>query len=678
MSAVTMAAVIGCASVGTPGGGLYDETPPYKKSSDPKDGAVRVKDNKITIHFNENIKLSNAQEKLTVSPPQEKAPIIQSNAKTVTIELLDTLKQNTTYSIDLGDAVQDNNEGNPLEHFSMTFSTGDHIDSLMIGGTLLNAEDLEPVTGAYVGIYPDTMVVSDSTFRNNPMLRAGKTDALGKFRILGIAPGSYRLYALKDGNTNYRYDLFTEDIAFYDEVITPTMSGQMVSDTIWNADSTAIDTIVMHNHMVYSPMDLRLLMFNEGKANLYMDDYARPDSNRLTFRFSARMPQLPSVELLKEDSLRIDPNTPPFLWESNPTLDTLVLWIQDPALYQLDTLKTAVTYIYTDTLNQNVPKTDTLVFYKPIVKQDKKKNGDEDEGGLFASFRKGKKKKEAEAEASDSIPQIRYLTIKQVYGQSLDIGKKPIFEVGTPLAEIDTTRMHLECRVDTLWKPMAYRWEQTPDHLRRYTLYAVPYYSPGGEYRFRIDSAALHDIYGAPNDAATLSFKERTREEYAHLLFKIHGISGPAFVQLLDDKDKPKQQAPVVDGLAKFIHVSPGKYFVRLVVDSNGNGKFDAGNLSERKQPEQVYYFNSELQLRANWSLSQDWTPTDVDLLKQKPEEVKINKPKPKEERRSKNEEYYNKKNGKNSSSSRSSSSPSSSSRRSTSGGGGRGLQQAR
>lgn len=123
---------MGCASVGSPGGGWYDETPPVLLKSDPGEGATGVNKKKITLRFDENIKLDNASEKLTVSPPQVKSPTVMSNAKTVTIELQDTLIPNTTYTIDLGDAVQDNNEGNPLEGLTLTFSTGDHIDTMKV------------------------------------------------------------------------------------------------------------------------------------------------------------------------------------------------------------------------------------------------------------------------------------------------------------------------------------------------------------------------------------------------------------------------------------------------------------------------------------------------------------------------------------------------------------------
>ena len=235
LALLSFAGLLGCASIGSPGGGLYDETPPVLVRSEPAEAATSVGRQKITMRFNENIKLDNANEKMTISPPQVKAPTISSNAKTLTIELRDTLQANTTYTIDLGDAVQDNNEGNPLENLSLTFSTGDHIDSMKVMGTLLNAKDLEPVTGAFVGIYAlnedgifpargkegdslqlaiDSIVAlyPDSIFSLRPFERAGKTDSYGRFTISGVGPGKYRMYAVKDGNTNYMYDVNTEDI----------------------------------------------------------------------------------------------------------------------------------------------------------------------------------------------------------------------------------------------------------------------------------------------------------------------------------------------------------------------------------------------------------------------------------------------------------------------------------
>ena len=142
-----------CASIGNPDGGPYDEEAPIFVSSTPQAYATAVKDGKIVLEFNENIKLEKAFEKVVVSPPQLEMPEIKYSGKRITIQLLDTLKPNTTYSVDFNDAVVDNNEGNPLENFAFVFSTGDNVDTLAVSGTVLDASNLEPIKGMLVGAY---------------------------------------------------------------------------------------------------------------------------------------------------------------------------------------------------------------------------------------------------------------------------------------------------------------------------------------------------------------------------------------------------------------------------------------------------------------------------------------------------------------------------------------------
>ncbi|MBP5344979.1 MAG: Ig-like domain-containing protein [Bacteroidales bacterium] len=614
MTALTSVYFVGCASIGSPGGGLYDETPPVLRNSEPGEGATRVKKQKITMHFDENIKLNDALKKLTVSPPQEKSPIILSNAKTLTIELQDSLKPNTTYSIDLGDAVQDNNEGNPMESLSLLFSTGDVIDSLQISGYLLNAADLEPITGAYVGIYnEEDNTLGDSIFMQRPMERAGKTDAYGAFHILGCAPGKYRLFALTDENTNFRYDLTSENIAFSDSLISPS------------ADS----------------MQVLMLAFNEGKVNRYLDNCVRRDSIHIDIRFAARMDSLPILSFIGNDG-SLTPANSLLIAEINPTRDTLSYWIRDSLYYQSDTLLLSLTYMFTDTTGLDVPRTDTLSLYKPVqrAQTDKKEDKKEKKGGMKRLLRK---KEENKNDSTPALPAINFITIRQIAGQSLNIGDKPRFEISSPIDSIHLERLHLQYKQDTLWKDLAIDWVPDSLHPRRYTLLARPHYTPGTTYQLVVDSAAMKDIYGNPNDRTILGFKEKSNEEYAHLLFTIEGITEPAFIELLNAKDLPVQSAPVKEGQAKFVHVNPGQYFARLVIDKNGNGLFDTGNLGEHRHPEPVYYLHAPLKLRANWTIQQNWNPTELPLLQQKPEEVKINKPKEKREKASKNEEYLRK-----------------------------------
>lgn len=606
--ALLTTSLAGCASIGNPGGGLYDETPPTLKTSTPYNLETNVTKRKITMHFDENIKLDKAQEKLTVSPPQEKAPIIMSNAKTLTIELGDSLKPNTTYSIDLNNAVQDNNEGNPMEGLSLLFSTGDHIDSLRISGYLLNAEDLEPITGAYVGIYKvdEAGDEGDSLLLKTPFQRAGKTDDKGAFEILGCAPGQYRIYGLVDGNTNYRYDLTSENISFIDTLISPS------------ADS----------------MQIVMMAFNEGKVNRYLDNCARPDSIHINIRFSAHMDSLPQIRFLNPAFDTISSDSV-LIADINPTLDTLKYWIKDSILYQTDTLMLALTYMATDTAGVDRPLTDTIPLIKPIartpVKQEK-------------PAKKGKRKKEETVnEDTVAVKAITYMNIKQAVGATLEIGQKPQFEVSAPLDSLHLEMLHLQYKQDTLWVDMPFQWVADSLHPCLYTLLADPHYTPGFEYQLLVDSAAMHDIYGHPVNKSRLAFKEKKPEDYAHLLFNFEGLTGPAFVQLLSAKDQPVQQAKVIDNVAKFIHVPAGNYFARLVIDTNQNGRFDTGNLFEHIHPEAVYYFNAQLQLRANWTVQQNWNINETPLLEQKPNEVKINKPKENREKKSKNEEYLRK-----------------------------------
>ena len=179
------AALYSCASVGRIEGGPYDETPPRFISGTPTPGALHHNKNKLSIEFDEFIKLDKPNEKIVISPPQVQQPEIKSNGKKVVITLQDTLKPNTTYTFDFGDAIQDNNEGNPLENFFYSFSTGDRLDSMAVAGTVLNAANLEPVKGMLVGLHAN---LADSAFTKLPFERVGRTDSRGRFSIRGVAP----------------------------------------------------------------------------------------------------------------------------------------------------------------------------------------------------------------------------------------------------------------------------------------------------------------------------------------------------------------------------------------------------------------------------------------------------------------------------------------------------------
>ena len=360
------AALYSCASVGRIEGGPYDETPPRFISGTPTPGALHHNKNKLSIEFDEFIKLDKPNEKIVISPPQVQQPEIKSNGKKVVITLQDTLKPNTTYTFDFGDAIQDNNEGNPLENFFYSFSTGDRLDSMAVAGTVLNAANLEPVKGMLVGLHAN---LADSAFTKLPFERVGRTDSRGRFSIRGVAPGKYRIYALQDADQNFAYSQPTEVIAFNDSIIIPSMEERMRQDTTW-IDSLTVDTIVERQYTHYLPDDVLLRAFKELSFSQRFLKAERLTPEKFSLYFTApadTLPLLKGLNFNEEDAFVIEQPT--------GRNDTIHYWIKDSLLYKQDSLKMSITYLYTDSLKRLVPRTDTLNVLAKLTydKQQKQK-----------------------------------------------------------------------------------------------------------------------------------------------------------------------------------------------------------------------------------------------------------------------------------------------------------------
>ena len=246
--------VVSCARMGHPDGGWYDETPPRVIATHPKDKGTDVKSKRVNIYFNEFIKIDNATENVIVSPPQLEAAEIKGMGKHIQVTLRDSLKANTTYTVDFSDAITDNNEGNPLGNYTYSFSTGPQIDTMEVAGNVVEAADLEPVKGILVGLYSN---LADSAFTKQPMLRVARTDSRGRFVIKGVAPGRYRIYALQDADGDYTFKQKSEKIAFNRDIIIPSVKPDTRQDTIWR-DSLRIDSISLVHYTHYLPDDVVL------------------------------------------------------------------------------------------------------------------------------------------------------------------------------------------------------------------------------------------------------------------------------------------------------------------------------------------------------------------------------------------------------------------------------------
>lgn len=220
----------------------------------------------MEILFDELVQLDKPSENVIITPPQMQLPVIRAAGKKVVVELKDTLKENTTYTIDFTNSISDNNEKNVFENFSFAFSTGDVIDTLEVSGILLNAENLEPMPGITIGLHKN---LEDSAFVKLPFDRTSRTNDKGQFTIRNISPGSYRIFGLNDVNRDYKFDQPGEEIAFNDSIIIPSLELTTRQDTLWK-DSLTIDTIRTVAYTRYFPDDIELRLFKEDFVRQYL------------------------------------------------------------------------------------------------------------------------------------------------------------------------------------------------------------------------------------------------------------------------------------------------------------------------------------------------------------------------------------------------------------------------
>ena len=638
-----------CASIGSPEGGPRDYTPPQVTRTSPEANALNFKGQKVEIIFDEIVNLKDQQKKVIISPAPKTQPLIRTVGKKVTVEFRDELEENTTYVIDFSNAIEDNNEGNQLDGYSFAFSTGDEIDTLAVSGIVLRANDLEPMQHVIVGLHSN---LDDTAFTHVPLERVSRTNDLGKFTIRNLKPGSYHVFALSDVDGDYRMAR-TEDIAFLDEVIVPSTSEYTSQDTVFTFDRR-VDTVMTATHTLYLPNDLLLCMFNEGYRNHYVRQTSRPEANKLHILFGAPNDSLPQLEVLhpaehERDWYRV---------ERTMTNDSLFYWITDSALIKTDTLIVAMTYLRTDTAERLEQVTDTVRFgyRKPnsqVKEEEKKAKEREDRAKRLAQLlekqekaaAQGKELGEGELEEikelqhvdPNAIPKLKMELAKS---GSIDIGDSIILRFDTPIASIDPRGVHLDIKRDTLWVPYPVVPSLRPVNDLNPMRYWLPVTAlPDSTYRLTIDSAAVTSVYGLHNDPLIKEMKVKGTEEYANVFFKVN-VKGDAFVELLGSGEKVMRTVKVKDGAFELLNVTPNTYYLRLTLDSNGNGQWDTGNYGSHLQPEEVYYYPKRLKLRRNWDLDETWNIYETALDLQKPDDIKHNKP---EEAKNKVEKKQNK-----------------------------------
>ena len=597
---IAAAVMYSCANIGNPSGGPIDKTPPIFMRSNPTPNAVNVKDRKIEIFFDEIVTLKDPSTKIIVSPAQTEMPRMSALGRKVTVELVDSLLPNTTYTIDFSNSIQDNNEGNAIDNFAFAFSTGSVIDSMRVSGYVLDSRTLEPMQSVVVGLQSN---LADSAFHKEKLQRVALTNDRGQFTIRNVSPGSYHIFALKDLDRDYKFGNPTEDIAFLDSIIVPSIGSREAADTVYN-DLNEIDTIMRATRPAYFPNDILLSMFNEDRKSQYLANNLRVDSTRISLTFAAASDTLPSLSIVGRNDV-------PDQWytlERSQTNDTLTYWIRPPHLVSADTLMVATTYLRTDTASNLSWGTDTLKF----------------------TFQRQKAKKKKKNEETDYLEQIRFMELHPLANGTQEVYAPLLLQTGTPIERYSREAFHLQRKLqnDTTFYPAEIKSIALRDStLNRRDLMLKVDWEPGAAYTLAVDSLAMTDIYGLQTKPLKVDFNVRKMEEYGNIVFNIPAVRDSAIVELLDGTEKIVLRAPVKNHRAELLNLLPGKYYARLFIDRNGNGKYDTGNYDMHLQPEETVYYPGAINLKKNWDVEQTWDIYATPIDKQKPEAIKKNKP---------------------------------------------------
>lgn len=632
-----------CAKMGQPDGGWYDEEPPRIVSCRPADGAVEVKQKKVAIFFNEFIKVDNPTEKVTISPPQLEVPEIKTTGRGIVVQLLDSLKENTTYTIDFSDAITDNNEGNPLGNYTYSFSTGKEIDTMEVAGVVVRADDLEPVKGILVGLYAvEEADTCKDPFLCKPMLRVARTDGTGRFQIRGVRNGRYRVCALEDMDNDFHLSQRGEMLAALRDTITTSAFQDTRQDTLWR-DSLHIDSIRQRKYTHFAPDNLVLRAYTQELTDRFFLKQTREKANAFSLFFSYGSEEFPKIKPLNFNARGI-------ILESTMKRDTLVYWLPDSALINQDTLRLEMEYMATDTLGVLQIQRDTLEI---LSRQPMEKRLKQMEKERAEWLKKADKRRKKGEQVPNEMP-------KEALRVDYDIKNEPSprnniqISFPQPLAKIDTSKVHLYVMRDSLWYLSRYRLRECAglqertyhvlgDTLqkplgRRFELRAE--WREGLEYSFEVDSMAFTDIFGQVSDPYKKGFKILQNDEFSTMIVTLEGLDTvPKMVQLLDTNGKVMEEARAAGNNAEFFYLRPGTYYIRAFVDYNDNGLWDTGDYAKGLDAEPVFYYKEKVEAKAKWDITLTLRLTFPDWRHLKPQELVKQRAEQKRQIRNRNEE---------------------------------------
>ncbi|MCI9844259.1 Ig-like domain-containing protein [Flavobacterium pectinovorum] len=538
--------MVSCAKRGSITGGLKDTLAPILKSSSPKNFTTDFKANEIILTFDEYVKLKNANKQLIISPPLKNPPIITpTNAsKFISIKILDTLQPNTTYSLNFGQSITDNNEGNPYNQFKYVFSTGTYIDSLALNGRIKDSYDKTADNFVTVMLYEINDKFKDSViYKENPRYITNTLDSLTTFKLENLKAGKYLLVALKDKGNNNKYNSKEDKIGFLKQPIT------IPNDTIFELELFK-EKLPLKTFKPIQASGNRLLLPYEGKQN-----FNKNSKPKIVLKNNTEVLETIITQFPKKDSLQV--------------------WYQP---------------IKADSLTMEVSKENYEKKFNFKIKNQKK----------------------------DS------LNITAVQNGIIHFRDRFTLETATPLVKFDKSKIKLVNK-----DSVAVDYATEYDEFER-KLYIDFQKEPAQKYNFTFLPGALTDFYEKTND--TLSYKLNTREieEYGNLTLNLQNVKRfPIIIELTNKKGDVVLTADYSNSKTNFDFklLEPAVYSVRVIYDDNQNKMYDPGSYLEKRYAEEVFYYQEEIDLHANWDKieSIDLSIPFDPALEKKKEQDKLN-----------------------------------------------------
>lgn len=581
--------LVRCASMMTPVGGPKDTLAPVVVAVTPADYTANFTDRKIFIEFDEYVQLKDQQKEFFTSPQMKRKPSLAVRGKGIQITIKDTLKENTTYALNFGSTVRDNNEGNPLNSLRYVFSTGPEIDSLVVSGYTADSYKADSVGKSFVWFFRADSVAwtpdYDSTLFNYKPDVIGRAEQNGIFIAQNLKPIPYRVYAVQDKNDNQLYDPGEDQVGFLDGTYNP---AELPDFALW------YDSI---RRYVTAEPQLYLRMFTDKAfRRQILQKSERPQQHKALLYFGAPWPGIDSIvfDSIPRERVILEPLT--------HGRDTLALWFDLPAEQLPDTIRGSITYLKHDSINRLLPATDVLkLSWRFIESKQQEKEREKLEKERERALAAGEEWKEPE--------KPNPFVFRMPTSGEINPEQHLALELDYPLTRLDTTAVLLTVERDGAVEDVGVQLVRDTFSLRRYELRAP--WTSGGKYTLTIPEGALQNVAGEKNDSIVGTYTVYDPEKFARVVVEVVAPADSVryILQLLDGNGALKQEKrDVTAGTYAFNYVPAGEVRFRIIEDRNANGQWDPGNLVEQRQPERAEMYvddngNDTFAMKVNWEI---------------------------------------------------------------------------